>query len=366
MNSKILVDLERLRYPNSGIANVFRNLAKGLQNQNTSLEISYFGVKKELSKINTSRPLSVVEWKKWHKFFERFSMKFDVIHVSHQLSSYFHKKYQSALKIVTLHDLNFLHENLSTRERKKMLKRVNDNLKNTDYIICISNFVKKDLLKHQQMLSLNKLKEIEVIYNGIELPEEREYNLGKFQYLKNEKYLLNIGVLFEKKNQKSLVEMLAYISGKLVLVSSGEKEPYANEVRKKVEELNLKHRVIFLKNVTEEEKYALLQNCESYVHPSLAEGFGIPPIEAMAFGKPVFLSTLTSLPEIGGTVAYYFDNFDPENMADTYMKGVNDYHKNSAENSKRIRNWASQFDYQIMARNYHHLYESILAVDKRG
>ena len=52
-----------------------------------------------------------------------------------------------------------------------------------------------------------------------------------------------------------------------------------------------------------------LRGASVSIYPSAAEGFGIPAIEAMLFGKPVFLSSLTSLPEIGGKVAYYFNNF---------------------------------------------------------
>ena len=118
--------------------------------------------------------------------------------------------------------------------------------------MCISNFVKEDVLNNKNILALDHIKEIFVIYNGISLPKEKEYELGRFDFLKKKKYILNIGVLFAKKNQKKLVEMLPYISEDLVLVSSGEKEPYATEVRDTVEKLNLQKRVYFLKNISEE------------------------------------------------------------------------------------------------------------------
>ena len=116
---KILIDLERLRYPNSGIANVFRNLTIGLQHINSKYHFYYFGPKKELHKIDSS--LSIIEYKKWHKFYDSFSSKFDIIHTSHQLSSYFHKRYKNSAKILTLHDLNFLYEDLNKKKKKKIL-----------------------------------------------------------------------------------------------------------------------------------------------------------------------------------------------------------------------------------------------------
>lgn len=356
MKNKILLDLERLRYPFSGIANVFRNLAKGFEQENKDLEITYFGAFSSLS-FKVSKK---IEWKNWHKFQENFSGKFDIIHVSHQLSSYFHRNYKNSIKIVTLHDLNFLHENLSEKKRKKMLRKVNNNLKNADYLVCISEYAKKDVLKNQHLFTFNKLKEIVVIHNGIELPEDRVYDLGKLSFLKDQKYILNIGVLFDKKNQLSLVEMLPFIDDDLVFIASYEKNPYAENLRNRIKELHLEERVHFLKNVSEEEKYALTQNCNAMCHPSIAEGFGIPPIEAMAFGKPVFISTFTSLPEIGGDAAYYFENFEPQVMATFYKEKMRYYEDNKQEQSSKIKNWTKQYDYKVMSNNYLRLYEEIL------
>ncbi|KIA89648.1 glycosyltransferase family 4 protein [Kaistella jeonii] len=353
---KILLDLERLRYPYSGIANVFRNLAKGSENKNQQFDITYFG---DFSALDFKLS-NIIEWKKWHKFYENFSQKFDIIHVSHQLSSYFQKNYKNSIKVVTVHDLNFLHENLSDKKRRKMLKKVNNNLKNTDYLVCISEYAKKDVEENKHLLTFNKLKEIVVIHNGVELPEDRIYDLGKFSFLNQKKYILNIGVLFDKKNQLSLVEMLPFIDDDLVLIASDEKNPYAENLRTRIKELKLENRVHFLRNISEEEKYALIQNCDAMCHPSIAEGFGIPPIEAMAFGKPVFLSTFTSLPEIGGDAAFYFENFEPQKMAEFFTEKMKFYEENEEDLSLKIKNWTKQYDYKVMSNNYLKFYEEIL------
>ena len=177
------------------------------------------------------------------------------------------------------------------------------------------------------------------------------------------KYILNIGVLFDKKNQLSLIEMLPFIDEDLVLIASDERNPYAENLRNRIKELNLQDRVHFLKNVSEEEKYALIQNCSAMCHPSIAEGFGIPPIEAMAFGKPVFLSTFTSLPEIGGDVAFYFENFEPQIMAEFFKNKMKFYGENKEEISLKIKNWTKQYDYTVMSNNYLDLYKKILLED---
>ena len=357
MGIKVLIDLERLRRPSSGIANVFRNLARGLEKADHPFDITYFG---EFSSVDF--PLnSKKKWKRLHKIHEFFSSKFDIIHVSHQASLYFNRNYRHSKKVVTLHDLNFLHENLNAKKRNKLITVVNKNLKNADYIVSISEFVKDDFEKNKHLFTLKKLKSTEVIHNGIQLPEQRSYDLGRFKDFEKKDYILNIGILIEKKNQLKLIEMLPFLEQDLVLVSSEQKEPYYSQLKKRIKELKLENRVHFLKNISEEEKYALIQNCESLCHPSIAEGFGIPPIEAMSFGKPVFLSTFTSLPEIGGEYAFYFEEFKAKKMAEFYLEKMQHFHSNKTELESQIKNWTKQFDYTVMSNNYLKLYQKIAA-----
>lgn len=359
MNHKILIDLERLRYPNTGLANVFSNIAKGIElYPNPSLSVSYFGPTEQLKKIIPS--CKIIAYQKWHKYWESFSKEFDLIHVSHQGSPYFRKKYKNTIKVLTIHDLNFLHEPLPAQKKSKLHNRINKSLENVDYLVCISNFVKQDVLQNKEILNLKNLKDIFVIHNGIEIPTQKEYSLGKYDFLKDRKYILNIGVLFAKKNQKTLIEMLPYISQDLVLVTSGSKKDYENEVKDTIRRLKVQDRVHILSNITQQEKYAIIQHSQAMCHPSLAEGFGIPPIEAMAFGKPVFLSTYTSLPEVGGEIAFYFNNFEPKSMAKVLEQGLALYHQNTDDFLQKSQKWIAQFDYKVMSSNYLKLYQRLL------
>ena len=76
----------------------------------------------------------------------------------------------------------------------------------------------------------------------------------------------------------------------------------------------LEERIILPGEISDMDKYWLYKNCEAFVFPSMYEGFGLPVIEAMNFGKPVFLSTFSSLPEVGGKYALYWENFDSQLM----------------------------------------------------
>lgn len=362
IKKKILIDLERLRHPNSGIANVFRNLAIGLTEltDEFEFEISLFAFKNSLLSIKSKFP--IVYRKNIHKFFSLYTRGYDLLHTSHQLSAFFHHKRKGQKKIVTLHDLNFLYEDFSVRKRNKLLSKVKKNIENADVIVCISEFTKRDLLLNEDLFDYISTPEIVVIYNGMQFPELKRYSLGDLSFLMKKKYILNIGVLFPKKNQLLLVKMLPYLEEDLVLVVSEGKKHYKNEVFSEIERLKLKDRVHIVRNISEEKKWALMQNCEAMCHPSLAEGFGIPPIEAMYFGKPVFLSNLTSLPEIGGKVANYFNCLSIESMLKVYIRGMEIYNNDYLSQSKDLKDWVKKYDYKIMTTSYRDLYKKILNV----
>lgn len=357
MRQEVLINMERLRYPHSGIATVLTHLANGLIANNTTQHITLFGAQASLQPFG----LPIKQWHPMHKYLPWVGKSYKVIHVCDQLSPYFHHKHSTQKKIVTLHDLNFLHENNSTSRIQKYIKKVRNNLQNADVIVCISQFAKNDLLAHLSLFHVAPQTSIQVIYNGLQLPDVRQsYSLGRYGYLKDKKFLLNIGVLFPKKNQLSLLQMLPYITEDVVLVASDKKGGYETIVKQFIQQHQLADRVHFLHHITQEEKFALMQHCQSYVHPSLAEGFGIPPVEAMAFGKPIFLSNLTSLPEVGGEVSYYFPDFEPKRMAKVYREGMENFYQNRDDKAQQLQQRAKQFDYKAMAREYYLLYERLL------
>ena len=103
-----------------------------------------------------------------------------------------------------------------------------------------------------------------------------------------------------------------------------------------------------------------MKNCAAFVFPSLREGFGIPPIEAMRFGKPVFLSNNTSLPEVGGEHAFYWDNYSPDYMAQVLENGLNTFYQNKGVLSKNYINHAKSFNWNMAALEYLKVYNSII------
>lgn len=358
MKKNILIDVERLKYPKSGIANVCISLIKGLNEKLCHFNYTLYGPQKNIPELK--QHFKVINWKFWQKILKINTANFHLIHVTHQLSDYFHSKKSNQKKVVTLHDLNFLHDKSSAGKIEKSKKLVQRNIGNADAIVCISEFVKDDFLKNEHLFKLKNNVKVEVIYNGLVFPENDSFSSDKNYEFLNRKFILNIGVLFPKKNQEVLLNLIAENDRDLVLITSSAKSDYKEKFLQKIKDLGLEKRVHILENVENNEKYFLLHHCESYCHPSLAEGFGIPPVEAMYFGKPIFLSNLTSLPEIGGDLAFYFNDFSPENMKKVYDDGMEKFNADPENYKVKLKERAAKFSYQKMADSYEKLYKDLL------
>ena len=90
----------------------------------------------------------------------------------------------------------------------------------------------------------------------------------------------------------------------------------------------------------------------------MAEGFGLPVIEAMYFGRPIILSNATALPEIGGPDAFYFDDFEPDNMSVVLNNALKSFVENPATANK-LKARANMFNWAVAAKKYIEVYRSL-------
>jgi glycosyltransferase involved in cell wall biosynthesis len=169
-------------------------------------------------------------------------------------------------------------------------------------------------------------------------------------------FLFSIGTILPKKNFHVLPPLLKNNSYELVIAGKGT-DDYACKIEQEARKWGVEKRVKLLGAITAEDKYWYLKHCTAFLFPSLAEGFGIPPVEAMSFGKPVFLSTKTSLPEIGGEQAYYFNDFEPETLCETFETSMNHYARENP--ASLIIQQAHQFDWIKSAKQYWQVYKSL-------
>ena len=132
-------------------------------------------------------------------------------------------------------------------------------------------------------------------------------------------FILYVGTLEPRKNLKGLIQAYAQTQAKneFLLVLAGGKGWKYEHIFRLVEKLKLQDRVIFTGYVPEDDLPGLYKRASLFVYPSYYEGFGLPPLEAMACGLPVIVSNSTSLPEVVGDAGVYVDPYDIRQMSAT-------------------------------------------------
>lgn len=267
-------------------------------------------------------------------------VKADMFHALHQICAVKHLPGVSKL-LLSVHDVNFCHTK-SGRSYSHAEGRFLSRLKYASHIAFISRFAAEDVAEHFPYSQPSR-----VIYNGVTCPDTAKE--VKPELAPEGKFLLHLSSLDEYKNARLLVDMMSYVPDMQLVLAGNCKDS-------KLPALAATHpNVKLLGKVSENEKTWLYNHCEAFLFPSKAEGFGLPPLEAMSLGKPVFLSILTSLPEIGGNLAYYWPVLEPKIMARLLeLKLAEPY------NPDALKRHASMFSWDRTARAYIDYYAEIL------
>jgi glycosyltransferase involved in cell wall biosynthesis len=235
-------------------------------------------------------------------------------------------------RIVTIYDLTPVVLKGAHRAdfRFKFGKEVSHAARRADKIIAISQSTKKDLIN----LLGAKPEKISVVYPGYDDdifkpspdPHKIETALRKYGIIRS--YIIYVGILEPKKNILRLVEAFASLKreGKIVhkLVIAGKRAWGDETVFQAVRRNGLEGEVIFTGYVPQEELPLLMSGADVFVFPSLHEGFGIPPLEAMACGTPVIASNASSLPEVVGDAGILVDPYNVDEIAEAIYKVVSD------------------------------------------
>jgi len=278
----------------------------------------------------------------WYSWREQLIMpwliakeKLDLIHFPH-----FNVPIFTPTKlIVTIHDLILTHfptvrattkntwvyrfKNLAYRFVLRMV------IFRAEKIIAVSEFTKQDII-HTFPRAASK---IVVTYEGVaNLAKGRdslfvakldsEDMINKYHLGKN--FLLYVGNAYPHKNLETLIRVFNRLHAEqkdLKLVLVGKEDYFYNRIKQYARSLNLWQKenlnspVVFPGYVPDAQLEIMYQEARAYVFPSLYEGFGLPPLEAMGKGCPVISSDRASLPEILGLAALYFNPEDEEDMA---------------------------------------------------
>jgi glycosyltransferase involved in cell wall biosynthesis len=222
--------------------------------------------------------------------------------------------------VVTQHDCTHerfpeLFRNMSAyvRNKRKILARA-------DAIICISELSKRDLL---QFYSIDEQK-TSVVHHGFS-PFSHPDSFPAAPRVTRDPYFLYVGSRTGYKNFSLLLEAFASktIAEQycLVVVGGG---PVSPQELEKILRLGVVRRVEFIPSATDSMLADLYRGANLFVYPSLYEGFGFPPLEAMSVGCPVLANRTSSVPEICGDAVFYFQSQDPAELSKVLLATVTD------------------------------------------
>ena len=258
-------------------------------------------------------------------------------HVAH------HPPFHTAQRLLTVHDFNHLYTKAGASLALHNFKAWRG-LARADHVVAISRHVAGDVGR------IGFTGPVDVIYNGarslVGAPSEPVAGLEAMGYL------FHLSRMAASKNVEAILNLAAAWPEQHFVLAGPASRPVESTAASVVARGLANVRV--LAGVSEEQKAWLFAHCHGFLFPSITEGFGLPPIEAMHFGKPAFLSNLTCLPEIGGSVARYFDSFAPASMRRVVEAGLAEARLPGRADA--IRRHAAGFSWDACAEHYLTLY----------
>lgn len=281
-------------------------------------------------------------------------------------------RYASNLKkpyLVTVHDLMRMRDTDSTvpliqapSRRERLLLHLDvTGIQQATGVIAVSQTTKAELMSHLQIPE----RRVTVVYEGV----DHELFRPVSERLIDQPYILFVGSEQPRKNLPGLLQAfyrLKQVPGfeelKLVKVGAagdGQSIPFRAITRRAIQELGLAKDVILTGRVPEQDLPAYYSGAECLVLPSFYEGFGLPPIEAMACGCPVIVSDRGSLPEVAGPGALVIDPSDDAQLAEAILHLLTD-NRARAELKERGLQHAASFTWQACAEGTIAAYERFL------
>ncbi len=233
-------------------------------------------------------------------------------------------------------------------------------------ILAVSNYTKKDVM---HLLKIPP-ERVEVIYEGVgeefhPIKDPRRFLALREKYRLRGDFLLYTGVWRSHKNVVNLLRAFAVLCADPgfhgALVMTGREDPFYPEVKQTVKDLRLESRVHFVGLVPEGDLVMFYNAARVFVMPSFYEGFGLPPLEAMACGTPVACSNASSLPEVcGRDNAVYFNPHSVEQMAEAIRAAWDDEELRHVLRDRGLKH-ARGFSWKAMAEATLKLYNSVYA-----
>lgn len=289
----------------------------------------------------------------------------DLIHYTNFNSPILFTKIPS---VVTIHDLTLWF--FPGRGQKSWFRRmvyrfvIKRTCQNAKHIIAITKKTKQDIIK---LLNINPEK-ITIVYEAVPKNYKIISNDQKIKKLKHKfniskPYTMYVGQWRDHKNVIKMIRAFSLfrrrynIDYQLVMV--GKVDDKYPQIKAIIKELELTNHVVFTGYVPDSELPYIYNGAEFFVWPSLYEGFGLPPLEAMACGTPVVSSNVSCMPEVLGDAAYYFNPLSVESIAKSMADMAQSYALKREFRLKGLRQ-AKKYSFEKSAKQTYKIYKQIL------
>jgi len=308
----------------------------------------------DVKTIETQRYLSLI---KAFRLFKKVQGERDIVHLPNQNFA----RYALFLNnpfIVTVHDVirfcfDFSDETISERLLLKLDIR---GIKRANRIIAVSQHTKNDITKYFKIPENN----ISVIYNGIDHTVFKPYQVK----LLDKPYILYVGSERPRKNLGRLFAAFAKLKPEfpelklLKIGATGRSKEYRRDTIKQIADSGISQDVIFVDRASETDLAHYYSSAALLAYPSLYEGFGLPPLEAMACGCPVVTSNISGLPEVVGNAGIIIDPYDIDSLAQAMKQVLTDNKKREEMVAKGLIQ-ARKFSWERAAQETLKVYKKV-------
>lgn len=323
-------------------------------------------MKAKMTSLHTVNPIVRIFWEQTVQPVQLLRENIDLLHSL----AFVQPVLMPCAGIITIYDLSFIlfPDRFHPLRRLYLRWGTEYSARKAQRIIAISASTKRDVVKY---LGVAKRK-VDVVPCGVDedfQPLENQEVLDDFRKERRlpEQIILFVGTIEPRKNLTVLLRGYALLRKKVQLpplVIAGPKGWHHQEVFSAAEELGLQEDVVFAGYIPQDELPLWYNVADLFVYPSLYEGFGLPPLEAMACGTPVIISNSSSLPEVVGGAGILVNPDSAEEMAEAMQRLLAD-NSLRAEMRQRGLKRARQFSWQKAAQDTVKVYEQAMTDSPR-
>ena len=370
---KVALELQPCFGQRSGIGAYTHEITRRLQGDN---EISYSGNVFDFLGRNHSaelyeefpfpvRTCKVIPYGVYRRVWDYIPVNYHEIFPKSDINHFFNYIIPpniSGKVITTVFDMTYLRfpETMDSKNLSRLEKGIDYSVSRSDLIITISEFSKQEII---ELLDIPEEK-IKVIPLAPSIGSEQlPYEIVQEKYqLSDTPYLLYVGTIEPRKNLTRLIQAFDKVKKETgiphKLVLAGGKGWNTDEILHAAKTAIYADDIIFTGYISSAEKNTLYQNATLFLFPSLYEGFGIPPLEAMHFGVPVICSSAASLPEVVGDCAELIDPLNIDEIA-TAIECLLSNDVRREELIEKGRSRATHFSWDESARQLVEVYNSL-------